>query len=107
MASTDLTPRGVKAVHGMDPQVRQGLPNHSLATVMTADIQNLVEKVIRARIYDSLYWKEHCFALNGELTWVARIANAQPSRSLTRRLHCTPSAACTTARRRRRSCAFS
>lgn len=32
-----------------------------------ADHQNLVEKVIRARIYDSLYWKEHCFALNGEL----------------------------------------
>lgn len=26
----------------------------------------LLEKVIRSRIYDSLYWKEHCFALNAE-----------------------------------------
>jgi pre-mRNA-splicing factor 38A len=25
--------------------------------------QHLVEKVVRARIYDSPYWKEHCFAL--------------------------------------------
>lgn len=25
--------------------------------------QHLVEKVIRSRIYDSAYWKEHCFAL--------------------------------------------
>lgn len=24
----------------------------------------MIEKVIRARIYDSVYWKEHCFALN-------------------------------------------
>lgn len=27
--------------------------------------QYLVEKIIRTRIYDSLYWKEHCFALSG------------------------------------------
>jgi pre-mRNA-splicing factor 38A len=35
-----------KSVHGMNPQ-------------------NLVEKIIRSRIYDSQYWKEHCFALTG------------------------------------------
>ncbi|TXT13552.1 hypothetical protein VHUM_00919 [Vanrija humicola] len=28
--------------------------------------QNLIEKVIRERIYDSTYWKEHCFATNAE-----------------------------------------
>lgn len=29
--------------------------------------QYLVEKIIRARIYDSKYWKEECFALTAEL----------------------------------------
>ncbi|OAD68245.1 hypothetical protein PHYBLDRAFT_93828, partial [Phycomyces blakesleeanus NRRL 1555(-)] len=33
------------AVHGRDPQ-------------------HLIEKIIRERIYDSLYWKEHCFGLS-------------------------------------------
>lgn len=28
--------------------------------------QFLIEKVIRARIYDSIYWKEQCFALTGK-----------------------------------------
>lgn len=28
--------------------------------------QYLVEKIIRTRIYDSLYWKESCFGLTGE-----------------------------------------
>ncbi|KAI9363506.1 PRP38 family-domain-containing protein, partial [Zopfochytrium polystomum] len=32
------------AIHGMNPQF-------------------LVEKIIRSRIYDSIFWKEHCFAL--------------------------------------------
>ncbi|WWC88681.1 uncharacterized protein L201_003594 [Kwoniella dendrophila CBS 6074] len=39
--------RGTKSVHGGNPQY-------------------LIEKVIRARIYDSLYWKEQCFALTAE-----------------------------------------
>ena len=26
-------------------------------------LQNLVEKIVRSKIYDALYWKEHCFAL--------------------------------------------
>ena len=37
----------------------------SAQTASSVDAQYLIEKVIRARIYDSLYWKEHCFALNG------------------------------------------
>lgn len=28
--------------------------------------QNIIERTIRFRIYDSLYWKEHCFALTAE-----------------------------------------
>ena len=28
--------------------------------------QNLVEKILRMRIYDHRYWKEHCFALSAE-----------------------------------------
>ncbi|WVO12607.1 hypothetical protein L204_100212 [Cryptococcus depauperatus] len=41
------TKRGATAIHGSNPQY-------------------LIEKVVRARIYDSLYWKEHCFALTAE-----------------------------------------
>ncbi|KAJ3215066.1 hypothetical protein HDU67_000846 [Dinochytrium kinnereticum] len=37
----------VTAVHGMNPQF-------------------LIEKIVRTRIYDALYWKEHCFALTAE-----------------------------------------
>lgn len=39
---------GTKSVHGTDPQ-------------------NLVEKIVRERIYDSMYWKEQCFGLTAEL----------------------------------------
>ncbi|OCF43589.1 pre-mRNA-splicing factor 38A [Kwoniella heveanensis CBS 569] len=45
MANSAL--RGTKSIHGGNPQF-------------------LIEKVIRARIYDSLYWKEQCFALTAE-----------------------------------------
>ncbi|CAD6568509.1 MAG: U4/U6-U5 snRNP complex subunit prp38 [Tremellales sp. Tagirdzhanova-0007] len=45
MANSTL--RGALSVHGGNPQF-------------------LIEKVIRARIYDSLYWKEQCFALTAE-----------------------------------------
>lgn len=41
------TTREAQAVHGKDPQL-------------------LVEKIIRERIYESLYWKEQCFGLNAE-----------------------------------------
>jgi len=30
------------------------------------DPQNLVERLLRMRIYNSRYWKEHCFGLNAE-----------------------------------------
>lgn len=39
---------GTKSVHGTDPQF-------------------LIEKIIRERIYESLYWKEECFGLTVEL----------------------------------------
>ncbi|THH31757.1 hypothetical protein EUX98_g2414 [Antrodiella citrinella] len=45
MANT--TVRGAQAIHGQNPQ-------------------SLVESVIRNRIYESSYWKEHCFALTAE-----------------------------------------
>ena len=31
-----------------------------------SDPQHLVEKIIRERIYDSIYWKEDCFGLTGK-----------------------------------------
>ncbi|KAI8055071.1 PRP38 family-domain-containing protein [Syncephalis plumigaleata] len=43
----DTTQPEVISVHGTNPQF-------------------LVEKIIRSRIYDSMYWKEHCFALTAE-----------------------------------------
>ncbi|CAL8073467.1 unnamed protein product [Calicophoron daubneyi] len=36
-------------------------------TVHGTNPQYLVEKIIRSRIYESKYWKEHCFALTAEL----------------------------------------
>jgi len=45
MANTTVS--GAFAIHGQNPQ-------------------NLVESVIRNRIYESNYWKEHCFALTAE-----------------------------------------
>jgi len=45
MANTTVS--GAQAIHGQNPQF-------------------LVETVIRNRIYESTYWKEHCFALTAE-----------------------------------------
>jgi len=45
MANT--TVRGALSIHGVNPQ-------------------SLVETVVRNRIYESAYWKEHCFALTAE-----------------------------------------
>jgi hypothetical protein len=59
MASTSK-PKLADAIHGTNPQVHA-----PLCELGKANKQFLVEKVIRARIYDSLYWKEHCFSLNG------------------------------------------
>jgi len=32
----------------------------------SAAVQNLVEQIVRSRIYDCQYWKEHCFGLTAE-----------------------------------------
>lgn len=40
-------------------------------TVHGTNPQNLVEKILRDRIYSSRFWKEHCFGLNAE-TLVAK-----------------------------------
>jgi pre-mRNA-splicing factor 38A len=44
---SNRTNPSAKPVHGKDPQF-------------------LIDAIIRSRIYDSTYWKEHCFALNEE-----------------------------------------
>ncbi|VEL24059.1 unnamed protein product [Protopolystoma xenopodis] len=36
-------------------------------TIHGTNPQYLVEKIIRSRIYESKYWKEHCFAITSEL----------------------------------------
>jgi hypothetical protein len=36
------------------------------ASVHGTNPQNLVEKILRMRIYAHAYWKEHCFALSAE-----------------------------------------
>jgi len=38
----------------------------SAADIHGMNPQNLVEKILRQRIYANAYWKEHCFALNEE-----------------------------------------
>ena len=63
MANT--TVRGALAIHGQNPQVCGGLILLDNDTCFMLIIQYLVEAVIRNRIYDSIYWKEHCFALTG------------------------------------------
>jgi pre-mRNA-splicing factor 38A len=35
-------------------------------TVHGTNPQNLVEKIVRTKIYECTYWKAHCFALNAE-----------------------------------------
>eukprot|EP00002_Diphylleia_rotans_P009881 TRINITY_DN2023_c0_g1_i3.p1 TRINITY_DN2023_c0_g1~~TRINITY_DN2023_c0_g1_i3.p1 ORF type:complete len:254 (-),score=53.13 TRINITY_DN2023_c0_g1_i3:916-1677(-) len=38
----------------------------SAFTVHGTNPQNLIEKILRSRIYSHRYWKEHCFALTAE-----------------------------------------
>ena len=68
MANT--TVRGSLAIHGQNPQVRYGYIFRDYIW-FTLIIQYLVEAVIRNRIYDSMYWKEHCFALTGTVLSVS------------------------------------
>ena len=61
MANT--TVRGALSIHGVNPQVIW------ISVVLSTNLwflQSLVETVIRNRIYESGFWKEHCFALTGE-----------------------------------------
>uniref|UniRef100_A0A7E4W2A2 Pre-mRNA-splicing factor 38 n=1 Tax=Panagrellus redivivus TaxID=6233 RepID=A0A7E4W2A2_PANRE len=37
------------------------------AVVRGRNPQNLIEKIIKARIYESLYWKEECFGLSADV----------------------------------------
>jgi pre-mRNA-splicing factor 38A len=46
----------------------------SAASIHGKNPQFLVEKIIRARIYDAKYWKESCFALTGMLFFVERLS---------------------------------
>ncbi|KAG9001293.1 hypothetical protein FRB90_011650 [Tulasnella sp. 427] len=59
MANT--TVRGALQIHGANPQVFVAPPSST-----TPIWQFLVEKIIRTRIWESNYWKEHCFALTAE-----------------------------------------
>ena len=47
------------------------------ASIHGTNPQNLVEKILRMRIYDHRYWKEHCFALSAE-TLVDKVRSAPP-----------------------------
>ena len=52
------TDASASAVHGRDPQL-------------------LFEKILRARIYDTRYWKERCFGLNEETLLDEAVAAAE------------------------------
>ena len=64
MANTTVA--GALAIHGKNPQVRFIF---SMFIFRANYPQFLVETVIRNRIYESNYWKEHCFALTGRSFW--------------------------------------
>lgn len=36
------------------------------AAIRGTNPQNLVEKIIRSKIHESMFWKQYCFALNAE-----------------------------------------
>ena len=39
-------------------------PHHGPVSLLSVQ-QYLVEKILRSKIYDCQYWKEHCFGLTG------------------------------------------
>lgn len=56
---------GSEGNSGESPQESEGetvLPDFN-PTIKGTNSQNLIEKILRNRIYESLYWKEHCFGL--------------------------------------------
>lgn len=36
------------------------------AAIKGTDPQNLIDYIVRKKVYDTLYWKEQCFGLNPE-----------------------------------------
>ena len=38
-----------------------------MTTVSTGRLQNLIEHIVRAKIYECRYWKEECFGLSAEV----------------------------------------
>lgn len=40
--------------------------SNAMTMNLWSSLQNMVEKILRMKIYDSTYWKEHCFALTAE-----------------------------------------
>lgn len=59
----EITPDGGET--GGSPQESDGetvLPDFN-PTIKGTNPQNLIEKILRNRIYENLYWKEHCFGL--------------------------------------------
>lgn len=67
-----------RSIHGTNPQVcypqfeLAASPTIRLAAVVLPAklcclaLQNLVEKILRMKIYNSTYWKERCFGLTAE-----------------------------------------
>lgn len=58
-----------------DEREGRGLPRHTRAirvclrcgiACAVLPMQNLVEKIVRLKVYSMTYWKEHCFGLNAE-----------------------------------------
>ncbi|CAO1638308.1 unnamed protein product [Parajaminaea phylloscopi] len=48
------------------PLIMANKTSYAAQQVHGTNPQFLIEKVLRSRIYDSVYWKEHCFALTAE-----------------------------------------
>ena len=58
-------------VHGTNPQAGHTYYFEKLLQLLIhaltlSTVQNLVEYILRCKIYESLYWKEHCFGLTAE-----------------------------------------
>ena len=56
----------------------------SANTVHGTNPQFLVHNILRQRIYESAWWKEHCFALSGATAKLTRCRILACSRSLKR-----------------------
>eukprot|EP00658_Telonema_sp_P-2_P076695 TRINITY_DN6763_c0_g1_i1.p1 TRINITY_DN6763_c0_g1~~TRINITY_DN6763_c0_g1_i1.p1 ORF type:complete len:358 (+),score=127.09 TRINITY_DN6763_c0_g1_i1:122-1195(+) len=55
-----------RRVRGFGGAAMANRTDPAAATVHGANPQNLIEKILRQRIYGCVYWKEHCFGLTAE-----------------------------------------